>query len=156
MGNSTQQWRGSIGAYAGRIASTRWTNTSGEKTKRKRSFGREERSRGEAWRRTRAESVASMIYLLLTVSMVMAEVATTTCYTCLPATMLTLPWTGSSAGANNCIMSSPGTSGLNETFGQGARQIDLLLLSGDVETNPGPLAPLARGPNLEKVSPKPP
>ena len=27
----------------------------------------------------------------------------------------------------------------------------LILLSGDVETNPGPLAPLARGPNLEKV-----
>ena len=27
----------------------------------------------------------------------------------------------------------------------------LVLLSGDVETNPGPLAPLARGPNLEKV-----
>ena len=32
----------------------------------------------------------------------------------------------------------------------------LILLCGDVETNPGPLAPLARGPNLEKVSPKPP
>ena len=29
----------------------------------------------------------------------------------------------------------------------------LILLCGDVETNPGPLAPLARGPNLEKVSP---
>lgn len=28
----------------------------------------------------------------------------------------------------------------------------LILLCGDVETNPGPLAPLARGPNLEKVS----
>ena len=27
----------------------------------------------------------------------------------------------------------------------------LILLCGDVETNPGPLAPLARGPNLEKV-----
>ena len=30
----------------------------------------------------------------------------------------------------------------------------LILLCGDVETNPGPLAPLARGPNLEKVSPR--
>ena len=27
----------------------------------------------------------------------------------------------------------------------------LLLCSNDVETNPGPLAPLARGPNLEKA-----
>ena len=32
----------------------------------------------------------------------------------------------------------------------------LILLCGDVETNPGPLAPLARSPNLWKVSPKPP
>lgn len=27
----------------------------------------------------------------------------------------------------------------------------LLLCSNDVETNPGPLTPLARGPNLEKA-----
>ena len=148
MGNSVQQYRAAIGGFASHIACSRWTNRSGDRARR-----RTERVRDEINKQKAGSQIAAEISVLWTnistiMSLVLGDLLTLVLLTAVTAVVANNSSIGVTTGEQEPVVSivkSHSATGV-ASVGEEPQPIPisaqlamiLLLVSGDVETNPGP------------------
>ena len=153
MGNSAQQWRVSVGNFASRLSSRRWTQFSGERKRTSRSMRDEEDGRREARRKIVTEvltliytvslSLSAMLDVLVKISLLVTVVVSILSL----KEMLNPANLSSAAGVQAWSRGGTTTTNIGGKTGASdllpaplaARLAQILLLAcGDIEANPGP------------------
>ena len=150
---SVQQYRAAIGSFSSRLVSSRWTVCSGERARKRREWRDESDARREAQETIAKECVvmgreiAIFIFtLMILISDSICDIASIILLGSLPQFIITQLGPAPSGGEGekcptNCHENAISDHGL-EISGMGTIIVNLvqllLMVAGDVETNPGP------------------